>query len=91
MGMGEGGSAMDRGIFSMGLSVEAVSLYILLCTLADQGRPVSRRNVTPAWNSSEASMAAAFSELEKHGVVRKILSDLAGNDVYRIMDSGEWR
>lgn len=86
----ENGSSMDRRIFSHGLSVEAVSLYILCCTLVDQGRTVSRRNIAPVWNSSEEDLNTAFSELEKRGVVRRILSDLAGNDVFRVMDSGEW-
>ena len=84
-------SAMDRKIFSLGLTVPAVSLYILCTTLVDQGRTVSRRNILPTWNSSEDDLDAAFSELEKRGVVRRILSDLAGNDVFRVMDSGEWK
>jgi len=82
---------MDRRIFTLGLSVPAVSLYILCATLVDQGRTVSRKNVLPTWNSSEEDLDAAFSELEKRGVVRRILSDLAGNDVFRVMDSGEWK
>ena len=85
------GSSMDRKIFTMGLSVEAVSLYILCCSLVDQGRTVSSRNILPVWNSSEKDLESAFVELERSGIARRILSDLAGNEVFRIMDSGEWR
>jgi hypothetical protein len=85
-----GGSVMDRDIFKLGLSVEAVSLYILCCTLADQGRPVSIKNILPTWNSTEEELKAALKELSERGILRQVLSDLAGNEVYRILDSGEW-
>ncbi len=84
-------SSMDRKIFGLGLSVEAVSLYILCAALVDEGRTVSTKSVTPTWNSDAAALTFAFGELERRGVLRKILSDLVGNDAYRIMDSAEWR
>ncbi len=43
---------MDRAIFNLEASVEATSLYILLCALLDQGEPLTldRAHRAMEWN-----------------------------------------
>ncbi|MEW5736372.1 MAG: hypothetical protein AB1921_16115 [Thermodesulfobacteriota bacterium] len=85
------GRTMDQRIFSMGLSVEAVSLYLLCCGLTDQGATVSRKNLAGSWTGTEEGMELSFVELAAHGIVKRILSDGEKNEVFRVMPSDHWR
>ncbi|MBW1988637.1 MAG: hypothetical protein JRI97_03735 [Deltaproteobacteria bacterium] len=80
---------MDQRIFRMNLDVEAVSLYLLLCGLADAGATLSLKNVEPSWTGTPEDLAMAFESLERRRVLKKILSD-EENAVFRIQDPGEW-
>lgn len=83
--------AMDQKIFSMELSVEAVSLYLLCCGLIDQDATVSSKNIANTWNSTPKALLQAHADLEKGGIIKKILSDKKGNDIFRVMDSDQWK
>ncbi len=89
--MDEGNRTMDQKIFSAGLSVEAISLYLLCCGLADGGETVSSKNITSTWNSSPEALIQAYEDLENANVLKKILSDREGIDIYRVMDSHKWK
>jgi hypothetical protein len=54
---------MDRAIFDLGTSVEATSLYILLCALMDGEQAPTLENALAKWTGSEESMLAAAEEL----------------------------
>ena len=54
---------MDRAIFDIELSVEATSLYILLCALMDGGEPPTLENALPKWAGTEESLLNAAHEL----------------------------
>lgn len=54
---------MDRAIFELNASIEATSLYILLCALMDQGRPPTIEEALPKWAGTEESLIAAVEEL----------------------------
>lgn len=82
--------AMDQKIFTMGLSVETVSLYLLFCGLTDEGSKITPHTVLGIWNGSRESLEAGINELEKRNIIRKIIADDAGNDVYRIVSSEKW-
>jgi hypothetical protein len=60
---------MDRAIFEMQLSVEATSLYILLCALIDQGAPPTLEEAIRRWTGTEDSMMAAVEELVKRCIL----------------------
>lgn len=62
---------MDQRIFELGLSVEATSLYLLLCPLAEGGAALTRQNVMSYWNASPAKLEAAAAELSVHGVIEQ--------------------
>jgi hypothetical protein len=61
---------MDRAIFDLKASVEATSLYILLCALLDQGEVPTLNRATAQWNGSRASLIAAADELILRCVLR---------------------
>ena len=54
---------MDRAIFDLKISVEATSLYILLCALMDGGLAPTLEHALPRWTGTEESLMAAAREL----------------------------
>jgi hypothetical protein len=60
---------MDRKIFSLNLSVEATSAYILICTMADSGTPVTIESAETFWNDSPEALTRAFEELNRHRII----------------------
>jgi hypothetical protein len=54
---------MDRAIFDLNVSVEATSLYILLCALMDGGQAPTLENAIPKWTGTEESILTAAREL----------------------------
>ncbi len=62
---------MDQKIFTMGLSVEATSLYLLMVSLSDAGTPLSLESCRHFWNSSLEDLEAAMAELAHRGIIDK--------------------
>ena len=60
---------MDRKIFEMNLSVEATSAYILICTLAESGAPVTIESAASFWNDSPEALTKALAELDRCSVI----------------------
>lgn len=60
---------MDRAIFDLDASVEATSLYIILCALMDAGVAPTLEQARLKWNGTEGSLAAAAEELVRRGVL----------------------
>jgi hypothetical protein len=76
---------MEQQIFEMGLSVQAISLYLLLVSLSDGGAPLTRANVLSIWTGTTGEVDQAFAEL----VVRRV----AGADpdaTWFLRPSAEW-
>lgn len=76
---------MDQKIFTMGLSVEATSLYLLMVSLSDAGTSLTPLTCSQFWNSSPQDMENAFVELDKRGVIEK-----ASSDNWHIQPSSQW-
>lgn len=60
---------MDRGIFNLKASVEATSLYILLCALADEQEPLTLERASRQWNGTGKDLFDAARELQQRGVL----------------------
>lgn len=60
---------MDRAIFDLNISVEATSLYILLCALMDAGEDPTLENASTKWTGTLEALAAAARELIERCVV----------------------
>jgi len=54
---------MDRAIFDLKMSVEATSLYILLCALMDGGEAPTLENALQKWTGTEESILMSAEEL----------------------------
>lgn len=80
----------SQKIFSLGLSIETVSLYLLCCGICDEGRRLSIKEIKPLWNASEKALESALEDLEKRNILRRILSDDDGNRIYGIMGPEKW-
>ncbi len=64
---------MDRLIFDLKASVEATSLYILLCAFLDQGEAPTLEQARSRWNGDDESLVNAAMELMGHGVLERAL------------------
>ena len=77
---------MNRRIFQLDLSVEAVSLYLLCCALAETGQPVAADRVAGAWNGTPSDLRRAASELQSRAIVEP-----APSGGYRVNPESRWR
>jgi hypothetical protein len=84
-------SAMNQKIFKLGLSVETVSVYLMCCGLADTDATISTKKLSEMWNSTRASLLEGLKDLETRNILRRIISDRAGNTVYRLSDVKNWQ
>ena len=85
-----GSPTMNQEIFSMGLSTEAVSAYLLCCSLADTDKTISTKNLLEIWNSSKAALTENLNILEKKNILKRLVSDLEGYTVYQLTDVHVW-
>ncbi|MDR3570373.1 MAG: hypothetical protein P4L43_20305 [Syntrophobacteraceae bacterium] len=60
---------MDRAIFDRKISVEATSLYILLCALMDAGEEPTLENASAKWTGDEKALVDAARELIEHSII----------------------
>jgi len=81
---------MDRAIFDLKASVEATSLYILLCALLDQGEPTSIERARVQWNGTEDGLIRAAQELMIRGVL-ELRNPLSEKTVLTLNPKGQWR
>ena len=64
---------MDRAVFDLKISVEATSLYILLCALMDAGEAPTLENASLKWTGTEEALAEAARELIERCVVAGVI------------------
>ena len=83
--------SMNQKIFNLGLSVETVSVYLICCSLADVDTTISTNTIFEMWNSTRASLLEALKDLEKRNILRRIISDGTGNNVYKLSDVKNWK
>lgn len=72
---------MENKIFELGLSVEAVSLYLILFDLDFSMVPLEMENIRSRWNADEALLNSALDELEMNTVISRKNSILEINPV----------
>jgi hypothetical protein len=81
---------MDRAIFDLRASVEATSLYIIICSLLDDGAPAILDNIRSRWSGSEEGLAGAIDELNRCRVV-EAQSPLSEAEAIRLRPRSDWR
>jgi len=66
---------MDRRIFTLNLSVEATSAYILVCTFAEGGAPATVESLGSFWNGPSQALPLALTQLRSRGIIEEILDE----------------
>jgi hypothetical protein len=82
--------SMNQAIFNMGLSTETISVYLLCCGLADEGKAISTKNLDTIWNSTKEALVKSLTDLEKRKILQKVVSDMKDTIVYRLTDIHTW-
>jgi len=80
---------MDRAIFDLNASVEATSLYILLCALLDQQELPTLTRAKVQWNGSGENLVSAAEELMRRGVLQEI-HPLRDDEPLRVNPRDKW-
>ena len=83
--------AMHQKIFELSLSVEAISVYILCCSLKDSDTSISTKKLLAIWNGSEEKLVRALYNLEARNILQLIISDQKENNVYLLTDVNTWK
>jgi glyceraldehyde-3-phosphate dehydrogenase/erythrose-4-phosphate dehydrogenase len=83
--------AMNQKIFTLGLSVETISVYLVCCNLEDNDTTISTKNISSMWNGEAASMLQGLKDLEERNILRKIISDNEENVVYQLSHVEKWK
>ena len=81
---------MNQQIFSLNLSTETISVYLMCCGLTDAGATLSTPNMLEIWNGSEASLQEGLGTLEERKILKKIISDQDSRDIYILTDTADW-
>ena len=83
--------AMNQKIFSLGLSVETISVYLLCCGFSDSGTNISTKNLMGVWNGDEKSLSQGLTDLEKRNILRRIIFDQNETVIYHLTDLKDWK
>jgi hypothetical protein len=81
---------MDRAIFGIGASVHATSLYILICSLLDEGRLPTLDRIRELWTGTEEVLSQSVEELISRSVLDLPPPWTKGNQA-RLYLSRTWR
>ncbi len=82
--------AMSQKIFTMGFSVEQVSVYLLCCGLTDSGQDISTAKLLEIWNGTEQALIDGLKTLTRHNILLQVISDSEANAVYRVLGPERW-
>ncbi len=86
-----GQPAMSQKIFSLGLSTEAISLYLLCCHLHDAREDLTVPAMGDLWNGSREALARGIADLEERRILSLGLPVEGDQAVYRLNDHRKWR
>jgi hypothetical protein len=82
---------MNQKIFTLDLSVETISVYLMCCNLRDNDTPISTKNLFSIWNGEEALLFEGLKDLEERNILRKIISDKEENNIYQLSHVEKWK
>lgn len=81
---------MDRTIFKLGASVEATSLYILLCALTEESDLLTLERARRQWNGTSEDLLKGAVELMERGVLAGT-QPLTQSQPLHLTSSDQWR
>jgi len=81
---------MSQKIFTMGFTVEQVSVYLLCCGLADSGHDISTAKLLEVWNGTEQTLLDGLKTLTRHNILLQVISNSQANSIYRVLEPDRW-
>ncbi|MDR1606931.1 MAG: hypothetical protein LBT38_00765 [Deltaproteobacteria bacterium] len=81
---------MDTQIFSLGLSIEATSAYILICSIAEEGQKADWPGLRAAWVGAPEALEPSLTELLAWRVIGA-LTDPLGDERFWPNPASMWR
>ncbi len=82
--------SMNQKIFKLNLDVEEISLYLLCCSITDNGKEISRKDISSVWNGSEESLSRCMDTLERLNVISVQNALKKEDEIYRLMPVETW-
>jgi hypothetical protein len=83
---------MHQEIFTLGLPVETVSLYLMCSAVSSEGQSIERRQLSATWNGTAAALDKALAELVQRGILEQASTGAAGQQPrYRLTPLSRWR
>jgi hypothetical protein len=83
--------AMSQQIFRMGLSTEAISLYLLCCHLQDSRTPISRDTIGGFWNGSAETLEKSIKDLQERRILHRRSPSGGDGAVYELNEPKYWQ
>ncbi|MDR1577926.1 MAG: hypothetical protein LBT86_06845 [Deltaproteobacteria bacterium] len=80
---------MDTQIFLLGISVEAKSAYILICSMVEDGRNPDWASLRAAWVGEPAALEPAVAELLAWSVIM-VAIDAFGQERFAVNPGSLW-
>lgn len=84
-------SSMSREIFNLNLEVEATSLYLLCCGIADTKVPIVFRDLLAVWNGDRDSLEKNIRLLEKLQIIAVHKGREPENEAYTLLPVEKWK
>jgi hypothetical protein len=81
---------MDRAIFHLNASVYATSLYILICSMLDEGQQPTLDVARGQWTGTDENLGQAVDELTRRGILQP-LPPLEPGSGARLYLTPNWR
>jgi hypothetical protein len=81
-------TVMDQKIFELGLSVNTVSVYLLMTGLADSGTELTLDTLVSMYTGNRADLDKALNELSERSI---IILNANGMGAYRVEPSENWK
>ena len=82
---------MSQRIFSLNLGVEAVSLYLLCCAVADAGAAITPTTLLEKWNGGREGLERELRNLTQRGILGSLPGSAGLEPRYCVMDEKDWR
>lgn len=82
--------AMSQRIFSLGLGVETVSLYLLCCAVADTGVAITEARLLDKWNGDRTSLERELQRLTARKIIARSQPSVHGEAEYCLLPERHW-
>ena len=84
-------SSINQIIFKLNLGVDATSLYLLCCGIADTGEVISYPDILSKWNGDTDSLKKSLETLEQLQIILGHGAPAIDNETYELLPVEKWK